>query len=384
MKNLTILLFTLISFSFTGNVFSQPVVGQEAPHLSGLKVINNKLPNFENKFLIIDFWATWCGPCIITLPHINNLAERYKDKIVFLAVSNEKENDVSVFLKKNKYNNLIFCLDIEGNLFSKFEIRSVPRYYIISPKNIILASGLSYDLTDHFLDSLTSNSLKTEPYIKSNIKISQDTLQKISSIEIKEITGSKPYLTQSGYTFIIRDSLNKVLPFLAGVKVPNRIRFQNLPHKMIEVKIFSRNTPCDSLKMFAHNQVLASFGISRKLITEHRTVYHFHIINPALLKDKNTFVEDGVLKKQELSNDSTMRFDNYSLNDFTSFLEGPYYPRILYAQTSSTVEFDWDLPIVNPTLHAYVSFDRFKEILRKVSGIEIKESQKDEIITVYN
>lgn len=384
MKKITILLLILISYSFSSKLLSQPTVGQEAPTLSGVKLIDKQLPNLENKFVFIDFWATWCSPCRKSLPHVDKLAEKYKDKVVFIAISDEKEMVVRQFLQKNNFNHLIFGLDIQKDLYSKFVIKSVPQYYLISPQNTILASGYSSEISDEYLDSVIINYYAAKPTIESKIKISEDSIEKISSIEIYEKSGMNKFLSQSGYTFVVRDSLNIILPYLTGVKLANRIRRQNLPKKMIEIKIFSRSTPFDSLKMIAHNQIMASYGITKRTIVENTTVYNFQLKNTGQLKNKNTYIEPGVKNKRELVNDSTYRFDNYTFKDLVSFLEAAYFPRLFYAQTPSTVEYDWDLQIVNPTTHVLVSFDELKKIMRNECDIEIKETKNNETFTIYN
>lgn len=384
MRKLTIILLILISYSFSSRLLSQPTVGQEAPTLSGIKLIDKQLPNLDKKFVFIDFWATWCAPCRKSLPHVDKLAEKYKDKVVFFAISDEKEMDVRQFLQKNKFNSLIFGLDIQKDLYSKLEIKSVPQYYLISPQNTILASGYSSEISDEYLDSVITNYNDAKPTIESKIKISSDSIEEVSSIKIFEKSGMPKFISQSGYTFIMRDSLNIILPYLTGVKYANRIQRQNIPKKMIEVRIFSRNTPFDSLKLIAHNQIMASYGITKKTIVENTTVYNFQLKNTGLLKNKNTYIEPGVVSKMGLVNDSTCRFDNYTFKDLVSFLEGAYFPRLFYAQSSSTDEYDWDLRIANPATHTWVSFDELKKIMKKECGVEIKETKNNETFTIYN
>lgn len=384
MKKLTILLLILIPFSFGSKLLSQPTVGQEAPTLSGIKLIDKQLPNLENKFVFIDFWATWCSPCRKSLPHVDKLAEKYKNKVVFFAISDETEMVVRQFLQKNNFNSLIFGLDIQKDLYSKFEIKSVPHYYLISPKNTILASGSSSEISDEYLDSVITNYNATKPTIESKIKISEDSIEKVSSIEIFEKSGMTKFISQSGNMFIMRDSLNIILPYLTGAKFANRIQRQNLPKKMIEVKIFSRYTPFDSLKMTAHNQIMSSYGITKRTIVENTTVYNFQLKNTGQLKNKNTYIEPGVASKWEIVNDSICKFDNYTFKDLVSFLEGAYFPRLFYVQSSLTDEYDWNLRIVNPIKHDWVSFDELKKILKKECGVEIKETKNNETFTIYD
>jgi thiol-disulfide isomerase/thioredoxin len=154
MKKLMILLLTFVLFFYSGNALSQPIVGHTAPALSGLKMITMGIPDTGNKFVFLDFWATYCAPEVASLPHLNSLAQRYKDKIVFLAVSDENEEQVSGFIQNKQWDNIYFGLDIDQIFHKNFFVKDLPVYYLISPKNIILSTGISYEITDHDLDSI--------------------------------------------------------------------------------------------------------------------------------------------------------------------------------------------------------------------------------------
>ena len=384
MKKIIISLFILIPFSNSNSLFSQPRVGQEAPTLSGIKLIDNQRPNLENKFVFIDFWATWCKPCRESLPHVDKLAEKYKNKVVFMAISDETEAQVRPFLQKNKFNSLIFGLDVQKNLYSKLEINTIPQYYLISPQNTILAHGYSSQINDNYLDSVITNYNPLKLTNKTNLKITEDSLEKISSIEISEKEGMNKFISQSGYTFVMRDSLSVVLPYLTGARLANRMNLLGIPRKLVEVKIFSRNTPFDSLKIMAHNQLMASYGITKSTVSQKTTVYDFQLNNPKLLKNKNTFVEPGASKSRNIVNDSTWMFDNYTLKEVVNFLESAYFPRLFYVNNPSPVEYDWSLKIVDPIKKDWVSFEKLKAILKKEFGIEIAERKSDEQFIVYN
>jgi thiol-disulfide isomerase/thioredoxin len=65
-------------------------VGADAPLDYTLKDINGadvSLASFEGKVIVINFWATWCGPCKIEIPDLIELQEQYKDDVVILGVS---------------------------------------------------------------------------------------------------------------------------------------------------------------------------------------------------------------------------------------------------------------------------------------------------------
>jgi thiol-disulfide isomerase/thioredoxin len=65
-------------------------VGSDAPLNYTLKDINGAdvaLSSFAGKVILINFWATWCGPCKIEIPHLVELQDQYKDDLVILGVS---------------------------------------------------------------------------------------------------------------------------------------------------------------------------------------------------------------------------------------------------------------------------------------------------------
>ena len=68
---------------------------------------NNKdrleFPNLKNKVVLVNFWATWCPPCIAEMPSFELLYRDYKDKVEFLFVSSEDHETVRGFLNRKNY-----------------------------------------------------------------------------------------------------------------------------------------------------------------------------------------------------------------------------------------------------------------------------------------
>ncbi len=101
--------------------------------------LEGKVANFkdlENKVIFLNFWATWCPPCIAEMGSIQELYNDYKEDVIFLLVSSEKKQIVEKFLKKKGY---MFNTYSPLSSYPKdFNISSIPRTFLISKKGDIV------------------------------------------------------------------------------------------------------------------------------------------------------------------------------------------------------------------------------------------------------
>jgi len=104
-----------------------------------LEDLNGNVLDFstiKNKVVLINFWATWCPPCIAEMPGLEKLHNDYNDKIVFLFVSNEKKEKVSKFITKNNYG---FNVYKPLTQYPKvFNVSSIPRTFLVDKKGKIV------------------------------------------------------------------------------------------------------------------------------------------------------------------------------------------------------------------------------------------------------
>jgi thiol-disulfide isomerase/thioredoxin len=92
-----------------------------------------KLSDFKDKIVILDFWATWCGPCIASFPHTQKLAAKYKDQGVVVVASGTSDTIAKFkeWIPKNqpKYPDLQFFYDVNERGSATFEQRASSRLY---------------------------------------------------------------------------------------------------------------------------------------------------------------------------------------------------------------------------------------------------------------
>ena len=138
-----VLIFANITLSkdfsnFEEQIFPEVILFDESD--SQIK-LSSYLKSENNKITILNFWATWCPPCIDELPSLNNLS---KDLMAYnidvLAVSMDRGNPLKLikFLEKNGGKNLIFFQDKNWSAGKSIPIRGLPVTLIVKNRDDIL------------------------------------------------------------------------------------------------------------------------------------------------------------------------------------------------------------------------------------------------------
>lgn len=94
------------------------------------------LNDAKGKVVLINYWATWCPPCIAEMPYLDELYKDYKDKVVFLFVSNEGAQTTQNFLDKKGFE--IPSMSPMNTPPKLLETNSLPTTYLIGKKGEIV------------------------------------------------------------------------------------------------------------------------------------------------------------------------------------------------------------------------------------------------------
>jgi thiol-disulfide isomerase/thioredoxin len=128
--------------------------------LDGQKV---SLDSLKGKTVVIDFWATWCGPCKESFPAMQKIADRYKNdkNVVLLFVDtweneDDKKQNAEDFIKKSPYTFHVL-LDNDNKVVAAYDVDGIPTKFVIDPKGVLRfkAVGFNGD-TEATVDELVS------------------------------------------------------------------------------------------------------------------------------------------------------------------------------------------------------------------------------------
>ena len=134
-------------------------VGQSLPNLAAVDLMGRQdsLANYKGKVLLLDFWATWCGPCIKSLPDLRQLTEELPDDS-FEIISISIDSDVALvhnFLEDpERMPWSHWYTGPDGDLYRKFQVQGIPTYVLIDHKGRV--QGRKVSLDDEFKTLLTS------------------------------------------------------------------------------------------------------------------------------------------------------------------------------------------------------------------------------------
>jgi len=113
---------------------NKPAVDFTLKSLDGKTV---KLSDFKGKIVVIDFWATWCGPCVASFPALQKITDKYKDNpnIVILAIDTKEDFKgdeqiikVKEFIESKRYT---FNVLIDDDMADKYQVNGIPTKFIV-------------------------------------------------------------------------------------------------------------------------------------------------------------------------------------------------------------------------------------------------------------
>ena len=118
----------------------------------------NGAPNTQGKLVVIDFWATWCGPCRQAIPHMNEIAQAYPNDVACMGISDESKSNFDEGVLKHRLSKSDFKyavgIDPQARMKNVFQIRGIPHVAIISSDGVVRWQGHPMSLTPDVMNQL--------------------------------------------------------------------------------------------------------------------------------------------------------------------------------------------------------------------------------------
>jgi thiol-disulfide isomerase/thioredoxin len=116
--------------------------GRAAPPLAVTSWLNapegSTLEDFRGKVVLIEFWGTWCGPCIAQLPEIRRLHDSYADRgLVVIGVHSTRSSEKAADFAKSNNLNWSIALDDDDQSETAYGVQSWPTCYLIDRRGIL-------------------------------------------------------------------------------------------------------------------------------------------------------------------------------------------------------------------------------------------------------
>ena len=122
-----------------------PLLWQKAPGFSAIDISGHAVDssNLIGRYVLLDFWASWCSPCVNALPDVQRARETFpEDKLAILGISRDQDiGSLKSFLARHDYT-FTHIFDDRGEISALYSVSAIPMNFLIDPNGTIVAANM--------------------------------------------------------------------------------------------------------------------------------------------------------------------------------------------------------------------------------------------------
>ena len=321
----------------------------------------SEINRYESSHLVlIDFWATWCAPCINVGKQLEITQKRFKEDLTIISLSNESEPVVQKFIDAH-HPKLTIALDAENYTFNTFRVtRSLPYAVLLNQRGQVLWKGHPANLSAAMIDKFVKRCQGLSPtnfitYMEQKPIPRQPGRTDQFSVRLSSSEDRYLRVSEQGVEFLGRCGklFSEVLKKSRHEIVVDRDR-------VVQASIGTLNWNMGAEVTL--DKVLSELGMSREIKTENTTYYWLTVTDPGRLWD-DTQISLADYDGAFLVGNDSITLDNATVEEFAfrlaDTLDHPVYT-------------NYDSPVLHDWLVHYKYFGMTKEQLEIEYGIRLE------------
>ncbi len=324
-------MYILILLTF-GNIYAQSniKVNGKAPKINITNWIEN-IPNDKNlndKYIVLEFWATWCGPCIAAVPHMNKIQEEFNQKdLYYISITDESIAKVERSLKRIEFKSIVVTdLTKETQINFGDGIKGLDEYpltVLIDKSGIIKWIGEPKNLNSAIMSKFLSNG-NTEN-IDFDLEKNVSFKEQQQTFDFKELMSNKEVkyyleLQETESTEISKQAMGTSIINLKSYRLEDIYNdILNIKNDQLELPETIKNTRFDLIYKNTKepkNLNLLEKDILKKLNLKKQTVFKPTKVNVVSIQDQS-LLEETLEKRFSSKSDADDKiiFTAYTINN---------------------------------------------------------------------